>query len=1152
MQIETWFKKFHHKGIEWKRMIKIKQLFRRDRYRNLEESEQNILPSSSREDTSYQAIESEESSEVNTPALVSNLNQFQVTGQSLISQNYLLRQWHFTNFAARFALWGIKHKAETSMLLVANKPVRLFWLSGEGVPLTLWSKIRLASFIKDFFNHTSFIICSLEPAILTGLLLHDLGSYGFFPEERCGTSLPAILDGLATNQITWSSHFGSDVLHEVGYWTWTGVLLLPPISGLVAAFLGDKQRKKWRRINGEVTMREFARLDAEPSFYRDTLDILFPWSVLRVTLANAKFVLLWDGRKHNDASAVISFFLRQDLVAKLITLTSPSRCFLLRLHTLRLLAQIAESFHPQNLERFIEEPVQKATLARLRQTILMALKARPFTEPLVSPLAEAEEADGQLALFEESIGNSLSGASPSPRWLAHYFIWTLGETEHSVTHLFWIPALVSSAYTLYAISRYIQLITLKAINLADYVHSKTNCEAEGKNFIFLQQNERYECVTCDWPFVSYKNSFTAQDCLAGLLQQTMNATELLHHLAQLPVARKFTTIDFSQQAWPTWNITDWEQFLINLESMTASPLELLDVSLCTLDNCENEVPSQQHIQALANLLMKINVTRFDISHQLLGDELVTLLLNPLAKKPLVELHLTDIGLTDVGATSLANFLSEQFQNLSNLQLASNQVTDLGIQSISDALHINSSLRVLNIADNPFSDSGLQRLAQGVQRSFIQTLNLSAAKFSVGGVRNFSDTLKENSPLQELTISNADLTAKHVVALQTCLRNLTYLDVSNNLLEDKAIQLLVKYAGDSLKTLNVAGNAFTDLGAAMIAEDLPATSLQQLDISGSQLTQQGFTSLVRALPNTQLQALSCVECGLDDQEVAELTAVFSNSSLLLNSLNLNDNELTNITLMKWLDVLPKTSLRELKLKNNQIDGSIASRLAQVLSKLNLTLLDLSHNKLDGHFFKEIAPALKQSHLKQLMLNSNKADGEALNNLAEGLVQLPCHTNDLSAPSPSRQAKRVFYPMKPNTALTQLDITDTDLDMDASAIRSYCRVASSLPGIRFLEREPMQRLDWRSCKSLPRDPMPVAGERQTEQSLPMKTTTILTQSFLLSLLCAGGILCVIALLYASYRASRTTYRFFRPAPQLRLPLDEADSVENVSDNVRPSCP
>jgi hypothetical protein len=245
---------------------------------------------------------------------------------------------------------------------------------------------------------------------------------------------------------------------------------------------------------------------------------------------------------------------------------------------------------------------------------------------------------------------------------------------------------------------------------------------------------------------------------------------------------------------------------------------------------------------------------------------------------------------------------------------------------------------------------------------------------------------------------------------------------------------------------------------------------------------------------------------------------------------------------------------LHLNNNEISNSnhSAPLLAQGLSQTNLTFLDLSSNLLDGNFFNALAPVLHQSQLQQLSLNDNKLEATSLENFAEALVQLPCHSHDLNTTQLSRQMKRVFYPMQPTTELKQLDIVNAE--PDSSTLRGFCRVASSLPDVRFLESERLKHLDWRTCEMLPTNTLPVARLNQTNvsqsnESPSMKGTLLLGSPFLISLLCAGGILCVIALLYGGYRASQSTYRFFRPAPP-RLPLIEAESAEINNDNGRPS--
>ena len=1059
---------------------------------------------------------------------------------------YLARYWHSTYFINRFAWWGIKYRSEVDTeLLENNTSTRLFWLRGEGIPLENWSKIQRANTIKNFTDSTVFMLLEGGAIIMAPLLLHDWMSYGLFPEERCGASLPTILAGTATNQITWMNHFGSDVIHEAAYWTWLGVILIPPMLGLSSVFLRNKQlRILDTQIVRPNLLAALRNLDKESLTFKDACLSLWPMSRVSTILVQVKCMLLWDGRRDNDQKLLISLNFKLALVNSLIELTQ-SNYFLIRYRAMQLLAQVAASFHPENLDRFIHDPGHKAGLVQLRETILAALRKEPISEASTQQnLLQLEAACAQPLPFEEMENRTLL-EDHQRGGLAHYFRWTLGEDSRPLSQLFWIPSLFVSTYTFYSASRYLELMIKKLIDIAYHFHDKSMCENKGNYFNFLTQSERYECVACDWPFVNYQTSFTAQACLQVLLQQSMSPIEILHHLTQLPAVPGITRIDFSQQDWLNWPVSVWEQILMTLPSMVTSPLELLNVSGPEENDARAE-PSRQHIQALARLLSRINITRFDMSHQLLNDKLFNLLLEPLSESVIEELNWVGTNMTDVSATTLAHLISSDFQNLNNLQLADNQITDLGLQDISAAL-ANSSLQIFNVANNRLTDESLKKLAQGIQQSSVHSLDLSGQSFSVNALRVFSETLKGNSSLNVLKLSNAGLTGDHITGLQTCLENLESLDVSDNSLVDQDVQFILKTNQHFLKSLNIARN---QLGDAIdgLAEDLPATSLQHLDLSGNDLSQ-GFTCLAKALPHSQLLSLVCEDCELDDEAIVELTQVFSNHTLL-RSLNLNNNKITDSTLMNWIAELPQTNLNELHLNNNEISNSNHSaRLAQGLSQTNLTFLDLSSNLLDENFFNALAPILHQSQLRQLSLNDNKLEVTSLKNFAEALVQLPCHSHDLNTVQLSRQMNRVFYPMQPNTKLKQLDIVNAE--PDSSTIRSFCRVASSLPDVHFLEPDRIQHLDWRTCEMLPTNTPPLvrldrANLSQSNHSSPMRTSNLLLGSpFLISLLCAGGILCLIALVYGAYRASRSTYRFFRPAPP-RLAQASAEFEEVVTDN------
>lgn len=296
----------------------------------------------------------------------------------------LLRHWHYSDFVRCLALWGVKHQSKLAIELADDKtPTRLFWLTGEGIPLESWSKIRRAHFIKDFFDSSRFMI-GIEATVLAGLLLHDLISFGVFPEERCGVASLDILDGTANNQITWTNHFGSDVIHEFAYWVWSGTVLIPPMVGLIAAFFQNSRRELVRSLEADDVINKVDSalnvLDKESLTFKDACVSMIPFTAFSKTLAQVKFMLLWDGRRNTDQSLLISLHLKNALIGNLIELTHSSSYFFIRYQAFRLLAEIAASFHPKNLDRFIEDPVHKAGLSELRDTILKALREEPMSE----------------------------------------------------------------------------------------------------------------------------------------------------------------------------------------------------------------------------------------------------------------------------------------------------------------------------------------------------------------------------------------------------------------------------------------------------------------------------------------------------------------------------------------------------------------------------------------------------------------------------------------------------------------------------------------------------------------------------------------------------------------------------------------------------
>lgn len=1047
----------------------------------------------------------------------------------------LLRDWHYTHLITRFALWGIKQPCpdiSTSSLETPPPSARLCWLRGEGIPIQTFSQHLCTHFFKDFLDFTYSMSMSIIPSVLTGVVLHDVISYDIFPKEYCDDSLLAILGGTTHSQIAWGRHFGSDVFHEATYWSWLGLILIPPMFGLVRAGLQAQQRKTLSHLGKQQVINQLSillrTLDKETFSFKKALSSLWPLSSVSIALEHIKYMVIWEGRRDEEKQLLVSTHIKEAFIANLIELTHPTNYLLIRYQALHLLAKIAASFHPKNVAQFIQDPTEKTELAQLRGFILTAFKKEPLSEAhtqqtLIEIEAMCAEEEPESPIFLEE---SLRGG------FARYFRWTLGEDRRPFTQLFWIPLILSSAYQTYFLIRYIELILMKMVDLFDYFEEKALCENKGYFFKFLLQNEQYHCVACDWPFVSYQSYFNSQTCLSDLLQQKINPRTLSTYINQLPNKQEITQINLSYQNWSSWPAEEWEHLLLSLQPRLVSPLQQLNISAAISDDMFTNAssPTQAQVESLARWLKEVNVIQFDICNQWLTNEQFNLFIPFLAHEQLEALYLTNTNLTDQSAFFLSEVWSKHLANLTHLHLADNLLSDLGLSHLSQALS-NSSLQSINVANNQFSDSGLQSLAAGVQSSRVHTLDISGHSFSAQGLLYFSDTLKKSS-LKELTLQHSDLESEGLVSLQACLKNLNFLDISDNLLIDKDIPFLFKQVSEShLNTLILARNEFTDQAAHRIAQGLPTTGLQAFDFSGHALSKEGFTDLANTLPHSHLLSFSCELCQLNDDKVTQLTEVFANASSTLQSLNLNKNQLTERSVLNWLKMSSNTNLTSLSLNNNAVSSiNQSTSFAQALSKTPLTALDLSENYLDTQFFNELATVLAQTKLQTLNLSHNKLKKIGLEKLAEALVDIPCYRDDLNKTALSRQMKRVLYPMKPNTALTELDVVNTELD--PSTLTSLCRVASSLPNIHFLQADQTSQMNWRTCKILPSAPQPLTRITTLPVNQSISLTEKVSSSFSLSplfisLLCSGGFLLLIGLLYSAYRVGRSTQRFFRPA-------------------------
>lgn len=114
------------------------------------------------------------------------------------------------------------------------------------------------------------------------------------------------------------------------------------------------------------------------------------------------------------------------------------------------------------------------------------------------------------------------------------------------------------------------------------------------------------------------------------------------------------------------------------------------------------------------VLQSPSVTQITLASCSLGDADAVVLGNIISRAPQVkELWLFGNAIGDAGAKALANALQEKSANLRALYLTGNRIGDAGVTALAEAVKVNTSLRVLSVYQNLFTDSGARKLLKAI-------------------------------------------------------------------------------------------------------------------------------------------------------------------------------------------------------------------------------------------------------------------------------------------------------------------------------------------------------------------------------------------------------------------------------------------------------
>ena len=252
-------------------------------------------------------------------------------------------------------------------------------------------------------------------------------------------------------------------------------------------------------------------------------------------------------------------------------------------------------------------------------------------------------------------------------------------------------------------------------------------------------------------------------------------------------------------------------------------------------------------------------------------------------------------ISDAGAVALAQALHHN-STLKVLPLSNYRISDAGAEALAQALHHNSTLEWLDLPNNSISGAGALALAQGLHHnSTLTLLNLYNNSISDAGAIALAQGLQHNSTLTLLDLCNNSISNAGAVALAKTLHHhptLEWLDLSSNCISDDGTVALAQalHHHSTLKRLKLSDNNSSDAGAIALAQALHHNSmLTHLYLPQNSISDAGAVALAQSLHhNSTLLLLELTyNCIRDAGAVALAQALHHNSTLLWLDVGGND-------------------------------------------------------------------------------------------------------------------------------------------------------------------------------------------------------------------------------------------------------------------------
>jgi Ran GTPase-activating protein (RanGAP) involved in mRNA processing and transport len=226
----------------------------------------------------------------------------------------------------------------------------------------------------------------------------------------------------------------------------------------------------------------------------------------------------------------------------------------------------------------------------------------------------------------------------------------------------------------------------------------------------------------------------------------------------------------------------------------------------------------------------------------------------------------------------------------SLILHSNGLNDATLQSLSNALLHNTTLKSLNLGSNrAITNAGWVALSIPLQGIMLEMLDISENSIGDIGINAIVEAIENNFCLRELSLTNNSISGEGAIALATVLQNpnfaLKKLDINNNSIGDNgviALSTILRHPNSTLQTLGISKNSISEMGVNALTNALENNcTLKELSIDKNPITPAGLMNLSSILrnPTSVLEYLDVTNDLINNEVVRSFAdALVENNSL----------------------------------------------------------------------------------------------------------------------------------------------------------------------------------------------------------------------------------------------------------------------------------